>query len=41
MLEGEALAVFEQHIQGFLFFHFVTPRYGVKRYLDVKTFISA
>ena len=40
MLEGDALLVLEEFIRGFVFFHFVTPRYGAKRYLDVKMYIG-
>ncbi|KAF7798244.1 hypothetical protein EIP86_009461, partial [Pleurotus ostreatoroseus] len=40
MLEGDALLILEEFIRGFVFYHFVTPRYGVKRYLDVRMYIG-
>ena len=40
MLAGDARLVLEEFIRGYILFHLVTPRYGVKHYLDVGMFIG-
>lgn len=37
VLEGDARDVLETHISGFTYFHFVTARYGVKKFMGVET----
>ncbi|KAF7790953.1 hypothetical protein EIP86_001912 [Pleurotus ostreatoroseus] len=40
MLAGDARLVLEEFIRGYILFHLMTPRYGVKHYLDVGMFIG-